>query len=167
MKLLSFILINLSLFQYCFASNIVDNNPSNNHKHIAQDKTKDSNLHNINEAKQRKKQTHKMLLSHVDQQNFKSEANIQILNKVTNVVYEYKIKINKKFIFDNLYFTVSKCWQAPLDQIPESKVLIDIDLIQEGQKDKKPLFYGWLFASSPASSGLEHPIYDVTAIKCS
>ena len=71
-------------------------------------------------------------------------------------------------IFDNMYLKASKCWQAPLDQIPESKILINIEVIKdkENKEDTFSLFYGWLFASAPSASGLEHPIYDVTAIKC-
>jgi hypothetical protein len=113
------------------------------------------------------KNTYNMLLSYVDKDNFKDNATIQILNKITNSAYEYKVKINEKFIFDDLYIEVYKCWQAPLDQVPESKILINTYAASDNEKGKKHLFYGWLFASSPAASGLENPIYDITAIRCS
>jgi len=29
-----------------------------------------------------------------------------------------------------------------------------------------PIFMGWMFASSPAISGLEHPVYDITVLSC-
>ena len=105
-----------------------------------------------------------MLLSHVNQRNFKKKAIVQILNKITNSVYEYTIETNQEFAFDILQFEALKCWQSPADQVPESKILIKIYTVEN--KKKKSLFYGWLFASSPSASGLEHPIYDITAIKC-
>jgi hypothetical protein len=37
---------------------------------------------------------------------------------------------------------------------------------QKAQKAQKALFSGWMFASSPAISGLEHPVYDVTLLSC-
>jgi hypothetical protein len=34
------------------------------------------------------------------------------------------------------------------------------------QDTKKLIFFGWLFASSPSVSSLEHPIYDLVALNC-
>jgi hypothetical protein len=44
-------------------------------------------------------------------------------------------------------------------------VFLQIDEIQRGE-DPKRLFSGWMFASSPALSALEHPVYDVWAVDC-
>lgn len=33
-------------------------------------------------------------------------------------------------------------------------------------EDAEPLFSGWMFASSPGLSALEHPVYDVWVIRC-
>ena len=35
-----------------------------------------------------------------------------------------------------------------------------------GPHDGKTVFSGWMFASSPAISGLEHAVYDVTLLSC-
>jgi hypothetical protein len=36
-----------------------------------------------------------------------------------------------------------------------------------GPKDKpEPIFSGWMFASSPALSALENPVYDVSVLDC-
>ena len=32
--------------------------------------------------------------------------------------------------------------------------------------DEELLFSGWMFASSPGLSALEHPVYDVWVIRC-
>ena len=40
--------------------------------------------------------------------------------------------------------------------------------IDDFKPDERPvrLFSGWMFASSPALSALEHPVYDVWVIGC-
>jgi hypothetical protein len=39
--------------------------------------------------------------------------------------------------------------------------------VSEIYQDKKtPIFFGWLFASSPSVSSLEHSVYDVVAVSC-
>ena len=128
----------------------------------------DSGLSGLqNDEGSKDKKFHKMLISYIDQKNFKKNAVIQILNKITGSVSEFSLRINKKFIYDDLYFSVSKCWQAPLDQMPESKILIKVSIVEdENKKAEKSIFYGWIFSSSPSVSGLEHPIYDITAINC-
>ena len=48
---------------------------------------------------------------------------------------------------------------------PESATFLEI---QEAHPDEavEALFSGWMFASSPALSALEHPVYDVWVIDC-
>ncbi|MAN73150.1 MAG: cellulase [Henriciella sp.] len=36
----------------------------------------------------------------------------------------------------------------------------------EKEEEAGPLFSGWMFASSPGLSALEHPVYDVWVIRC-
>ena len=36
----------------------------------------------------------------------------------------------------------------------------------DGEVADAPLFEGWMFASSPALSGLEHAVYDLTMLSC-
>ena len=48
----------------------------------------------------------------------------------------------------------------------ESTEMLDIVDVKPGQPPA-PLFTGWMFASSPALSALEHPVYDVWVIDCS
>lgn len=105
----------------------------------------------------------------VDQTRFFGSARLQVLNKTTAKTSTLEVKVGSKVKFGNLNISVRKCWQAPLDQRPESKILIDVaeTKINEDKKEvENRIFYGWLFASSPSISGLEHPIYDIVAIDC-
>jgi|TARA_Y100001947_G_scaffold141038_1_gene132349 hypothetical protein len=36
----------------------------------------------------------------------------------------------------------------------------------DGEEEAGPLFSGWMFASTPGLSALEHPVYDVWVIRC-
>ena len=70
--------------------------------------------------------------------------------------------------FGNIIIKLHKCWQAPLSQIPESKALIEVNEKNNNSysKEAKNIFLGWMFASSPSISSLQHPIYDITILKC-
>lgn len=91
-------------------------------------------------------------------------AIIQGLNKITAKTSALEIKIGDQIRFGQIIIIAHKCWKASLDQTPESKILLEIFEIKEDIPTK--IFYGWMFASSPSISGLEHPIYDLTAIGC-
>ena len=60
---------------------------------------------------------------------------------------------------------VAACFKRPAERAPESSAFLQI-------YDTKPqpyeqLFSGWMFASSPALSAMDHPRYDVWVINCS
>ena len=54
---------------------------------------------------------------------------------------------------------------APPEEPPESAVFVEIVDVRP-DSPSVPLFTGWMFASSPAVSALEHPVYDVWVIDC-
>lgn len=100
---------------------------------------------------------------------FTNYALVQILNKTTAKTSFNELKVNEKTNFGSIKIIPRKCWQSPQEQKPESKILIEVFEAKNEGKDKiieKRIFYGWMFASSPSISGLEHPIYDITAINC-
>ncbi len=104
----------------------------------------------------------------IDPSRFSNIAVIQGLNKTTAKTSILEIKIGEKISFGTLKIIVHKCWQAPLDQKPDSKMLLEVfeTKNEENQAKESRIFYGWMFASSPSISGLENPIYDLTAISC-
>lgn len=96
--------------------------------------------------------------------NLKNTAQIQVLNKITAKSSDFTVRIGNKIEFGQITITAQKCWQAPLDQKPESKILLKVT--EKKLKEVNQIFHGWMFASSPSVSGLEHPIYDIIAINC-
>lgn len=92
-------------------------------------------------------------------------ARLQGLNKVTAKTSEIKTPLNTATKFGNLEFTVEKCLRGPENEKTENTVLMTIWDEIPGQ-DKKQVFHGWMFSSSPALSALEHPIYDIVLLSC-
>lgn len=96
-------------------------------------------------------------------------ATVQALNKTTARTSVLEMKLGEKISFGQLRIIARRCWQAPLDQKPESKILLEVfenKNDEKGEVKETRIFYGWMFASSPSISGLEHPIYDVIALGC-
>jgi len=99
-------------------------------------------------------------------------ATVQILNKTTAKNSMLDLRIGQKVNLGAITVKSHKCWMAPLDQKPETKILLEVFENKNSQEldanpaESKRIFYGWLFASSPSLSGLEHPIYDIVSIAC-
>ncbi len=107
----------------------------------------------------------KLTIDKIDQSNFAGTAVLQGLNKVTAKTSELRIKVGGQIEFGKLIIKAKKCWKSPPDQRPENKILLEVEETDLSGA-KKTIFYGWMFSSSPSISGLEHPIYDITAIEC-
>ncbi|MBM3589794.1 MAG: DUF2155 domain-containing protein [Alphaproteobacteria bacterium] len=104
-----------------------------------------------------------------DTSRFGNYAIVQALNKTTAKTSILELKVGEKFIFGSIKIIPHRCWQSPLDQKPENKILLEIFESKTDSDDKiveKRIFYGWMFSSSPSVSGLEHPIYDIIALNC-
>jgi hypothetical protein len=109
----------------------------------------------------------------IDSSRFFGTALVQILDKTTAKSIDAEIKVGNTLDFGNIKIKVLKCWQAPLDQNPDSRILMEVfekkpinSKKEDVTKKESPLFYGWMIASSPSVSSLEHPVYDITALNC-
>jgi hypothetical protein len=96
--------------------------------------------------------------------NVKS-AILRGLNKITARSYDFKVNIGSVARFGNLEILVQKCWQENLSDPKDALALLQIKE-QLNSDYKNEVFYGWIFANSPALSSLEHPVYDITLVKC-
>lgn len=93
-------------------------------------------------------------------------ATLQVLDKVTARANTLEVLPNLPTSFGNIDIYVKTCWTAPRDEKPEQAALMEIIERKPGSVTTETIFAGWMFASSPALSALEHPIYDVTLIQC-
>ena len=94
-----------------------------------------------------------------------SGALLQGLDKVTARITTIEAPLNKPVHFGALEITVRRCFKRPPEESPESAAFLEVREVREGEAPKQ-LFVGWMFASSPALSALEHPVYDVWVKDC-
>jgi len=92
-------------------------------------------------------------------------AVLQGLDKVTARVSTLKAPIGESIRFGTLEIIARQCDKRPPEATPESAAFLDIWEIQPGEAAES-VFRGWMFASSPAVSALEHPVYDVWVLDC-
>lgn len=91
-------------------------------------------------------------------------AVLQGLDKITARVTELEIRNGETASFHGLRIAVASCFVRPPEEPPEAAAFIDI--VDGEARPPIPLFRGWMFASSPAISPFEHPVYDVRVLRC-
>jgi hypothetical protein len=96
-------------------------------------------------------------------------AVLQGLDKVTARVSTIQAPLEQPTQFGTLEVIAHACRETPPTEPPESAAFLEIrELPPASDVDGAPvdLFSGWMFASSPAVSALEHPVYDIWVIDC-
>ncbi len=92
-------------------------------------------------------------------------AVLQALDKVSARVSPLEVPVGKTVAFGNLEITARACDKRPPEETPESAAFLEIVETYEGEAPVTQ-FVGWMFASSPALSAMEHPVYDVWVLDC-
>ena len=92
-------------------------------------------------------------------------AVLQGLDKVTARISTIDAPIDDRVRFGTLSIVVRHCRKTPPEEPPETMAFLEIDDVKPDEQAVR-LFSGWMFASSPALSALEHPVYDVWVIGC-
>lgn len=92
-------------------------------------------------------------------------AILQGLDKVTARVSRIEAPVGREVSFGRLTITVRTCRENPPIEPPEAAAFLEIVETKPGETPQQ-IFSGWMFASSPALSALEHPIYDITVVGC-
>ncbi len=86
------------------------------------------------------------------------------LDKVAARVNTVSGKVGSSVKFGTLEIIARTCVSRPPEETPENAAFLEI--YQLGGKDKPRVFSGWMFASSPALSALDHPVYDIWVLRC-
>lgn len=92
-------------------------------------------------------------------------AVLQGLDKVTARISTVRAMIGERVRFGSLEIVARVCQKRPPEEPPESAAFLEIDDVKPGEAPQR-IFSGWMFASSPALSALEHPVYDVWVVDC-
>jgi hypothetical protein len=114
--------------------------------------------------------------------SFSPSVVLGITNRVTARTGEIVVSRDAPSYYDDLRISLRRCWTAPRTQAPDDAALVEIvrlppqpDAAEEaattdapppGTEKGEPIFVGWMFASSPALSAPEHPIYSLRVLKC-
>ena len=115
--------------------------------------------------------------------NEETEATLRALDKITGRSTDIEVNVGGAVVFGSLKVELKACFQRPPDMPPESAAFLSVHSTQAVQvesmeeavsssevetvSDDNPLlFSGWMFASSPGLSALEHPVYDIWVIRC-
>jgi hypothetical protein len=92
-------------------------------------------------------------------------AILQGLDKITAKIQRFTAPVGQSVSFGRLRIKVQGCRKTPPEEKPESAAFLEIDdkTVKEGTRR---VFTGWMFASTPALSALEHPVYDINLLEC-
>jgi len=92
-------------------------------------------------------------------------ATLRGLDKVTGKVYSVDVPVGSLVEFGNLKIIVHKCYKSDPEDFPESLAFLTI-IKSPPDEEEQVIFEGYMFASSPAISCLEDPVYDVWIKEC-
>jgi hypothetical protein len=87
------------------------------------------------------------------------------LDKITGRPTNIVAPVGKPVHFATLTITARYCYSTPASETPETAAFVQIQDHRPDQSEK-PVFSGWMYASSPGLNAMEHPLYDVWVITC-
>ena len=92
-------------------------------------------------------------------------AVLQGLDKVSARVVNIEVPVGTPVHFGALEIIARACKKRRPEDQPESAAFLDIWELRPNFPATE-LFRGWMFASSPALSAMEHPVYDIWVLDC-
>ncbi len=87
------------------------------------------------------------------------------LDKITGRIIAFEVQVNETVQFGALQLTPKVCYTRPVTERPQTTSFIEVDEITFNNESKR-IFNGWMFASSPGLSAIEHPVYDIWLTGC-
>ena len=99
-------------------------------------------------------------------------AIVEAIDKVTAERMRFEVVVGGRPVRFNgsLIFSARACEvTAPNESVNDAVAYMDITLQPKGtavQAAPRQIFRGWMFASTPAVSGLQHPVYDAWVVGC-
>jgi hypothetical protein len=93
-----------------------------------------------------------------------SAATLQAMDKVTARISKIEAPVGQVVRYGELEIHVKSCRKRPPEEPPESAAFLEIFETKKGERRK--VFGGWMFASSPSLSAMDHPVYDVWVVDC-
>jgi hypothetical protein len=90
---------------------------------------------------------------------------LRALDKVTARISRIEAPVGQPVTFGTLRIIARTCDKRPPEEPPESAAFLQVE---ESRPNEVPVsvFRGWMFASSPAVSAMDHPVYDIWVLDC-
>ena len=90
---------------------------------------------------------------------------LRSLDKISARTGTFQATVGSTVKFGSLYVKARACRKSSPLESPESAAFLQIwEIDQNGEAQW--VFSGWMFASSPGLSSMDHPIYDVWVLGC-
>ncbi len=90
-------------------------------------------------------------------------AVLRALDKVSGRVTDLKVPVGGAAHYERLTIEALDCREPPEGEAEDAFVFLKILDAKLGERE---VFSGWMFASSPALSAMDHQRYDVWALSC-
>jgi hypothetical protein len=111
-----------------------------------------------------------VLLGAVAGPAYAQRAVIRGLDKITGHADDYALPIGRATRIGSLEVVARACDKSAPEETPEVRIYVEVfdhPPVREGEEaERREIFHGWLFASSPGLSAVDHPTYDIWAIDC-
>ncbi|MCB1558178.1 MAG: DUF2155 domain-containing protein [Alphaproteobacteria bacterium] len=91
---------------------------------------------------------------------------LRSLDKVTARTLTFDAQVGTIIKFGDIYIKILSCRKPPPVEKTESAAFMQIWEVDKVKDQSRWIFSGWMFASSPALSAMDHPVYDVWVMDC-
>lgn len=90
-----------------------------------------------------------------------------VLDKLINETGVIEIPVGEIGVYGRMEIHVRACDNDDSSGSPETTAFLEITDTVHDNIAERQAFVGWMFASSPALSAMDHPRYDVWVLNCS
>lgn len=90
-------------------------------------------------------------------------AMLRGLDKIAGRVTDIRVKVGETVNYERLTVKVDECRAPPEGEAEDAFVFLEI---RDSKTGGGLAFSGWMFASSPALSAMDHQRYDIWALSC-
>ena len=85
------------------------------------------------------------------------------LDKVSGRVRDVRAGVGEPVRYERLTILVEECREPPAEETGDAFVFLKV---KDDKTGDEVIFSGWMFASSPALSAMDHARYDLWALSC-
>jgi hypothetical protein len=87
------------------------------------------------------------------------------LDKITGRIVSFEVTVDETVQFGSLQLTPRVCYSRPSTEAPRTTAFIEVGEV-DAANQLSDVFDGWIFASSPGLSAIDHPVYDIWLTEC-